>query len=134
MALRLVVNNADGSRRVLKPQTYFAVYDCSEDADYYGFDTLADAVAEAGRWIDRGLVDELRNDYGAAWGYVYVCSVDADIVPGLDDDTDCDWFLLDLDDALINYRDLMASWGDHGMVNIDSAFDPWRRQPSEIED
>ena len=132
MALRLVVNNADGSRRVLKPQTFFAVYDSAEDSDYDGFDTLADAVAEVGRWIDRGLVEDLREDWGAAWGRFYVCSVDADLLPT--DEADTDWSLWDLDDSQINYRDLMASWGDHGMVNINLAFDPWRRQPSEIDD
>jgi hypothetical protein len=111
------VKNKNGSVRFV-PQVFFAVYDSAEDADYYGFGTLADAVAEVERWLDRGLVEELTNDYGAAWGRVYVCSVDADIVPGLEDDADCDWFLLDLEDDAINYRRIFASWGDHGMTDI----------------
>jgi hypothetical protein len=115
MSLHIALNNADGSRRVLKPQMFFAVYDSAEDADYYGFDTFADAVAEVRGWLSRGLVEELTNDYGAAWGRVYVCSVDADTVPT--EYTD-DWMLWEYEDDAIRYRRIYSEWGDHGMVNI----------------
>lgn len=103
----------------MKPQIYFAVYDSSVDADYYGFEFMYEAIAEVEEWIVRGLDTDLSDPDGAwcaEWGRLYVVSVDADIVPGLDDDSD--WSLFDLEDDAINYRRIYSEWGDHGMVNI----------------
>jgi hypothetical protein len=104
----------DGSPK-FKTQAFFAVYDSSEYFDYYGYDTLADAVAEVKRWIGRGLVEERNDDYGAVWGRVYVCCVDADTVPTEYTDG---WSLWDYEDSAINYRRIYSWWGNHGMADI----------------
>ena len=105
----------------MKPQIYFAVYDSSEDADYYSFEFMYEAIAEVEEWIVRGLDTDLSDPDGrwcAEWGRLYVCSVDEDMVPNREDDPDCVWCLWDFDDTAIRYRDIFSSWGDHGMVNI----------------
>ena len=104
----------------MKPQIYFAVYDSASDSDYYGFEFMHDAVAEVTEWVGRGLDLDLMTDEAGDWGRLYVCSVDEDMVPNRDEDPDCDWFLLDLEDSEIRFRDIFSSWGDHGMVNINA--------------
>jgi len=106
----------------MKPQIYYAVYDSSEDSDYYGFEFMYEAVAEVTKWIIDGLDTDLMNNQGAEWGRLYVCSVDAELVPDDDEDLDCEWSLWDLEDSEISYRDIFLEWGDHGMTNIGASF------------
>lgn len=68
--------------------TYYAVYDTSEDSDYYSFDTCAQAIAEANDWTNedwyRNLVDT------ASYGAISVYEVAYEVAPW---DTDEDWSL-----------------------------------------
>ena len=107
---------------VMKPQIYYAVYDSSEDSDYYGFEFMYEAVATVNEWIVDGLDTDLMNNQGAEWGRLYVCSVDAELVPDDDQDPDCEWSLFDLEDSEIKYRDIFSEWGEHGMTNIGASF------------
>lgn len=106
----------------MKPQVFFAVYDSDADSDYCAFDLESDAVEQVREWLAEGLDRDLMTDYGASWGRLYVCSVDADSVP-IDGDTSVwsdVWSLWDYEDSVIRCRDIHLSWGDHGMLNINA--------------
>jgi hypothetical protein len=101
-----------------KPQIWWAVYDTEADSDFYGFNTQAEAEAEMTDWLDRGMVQDLRDEEGkwcASWGRFYVCSADADTVPSDEEDPECEWSLWNYDweegAPKTNYRRFYASWG-----------------------
>jgi hypothetical protein len=98
-----------------KPQIWWAVYDTSADSDFYSFNTQAEAEQEMTNWLERGLVESLKEEWGAEWGRFYVCSADADTVPDNDDPAGDDWSLWNYDwmagQPKTNYRRFYASWG-----------------------
>lgn len=110
----------------MKPQVFFAVYDSDADSDYCAFDLESDAVEQVREWIAEGLDRDLMTDYGASWGRLYVCSVDADTTPsgdrlkGMSEADNDAWSLWDYEDSVIRCRDIHSSWGDHGMLNINA--------------